>query len=453
MKNRINDFVFYHIYPIGFCGAKPHNDFCSPANFSLDKLYEWIEHIKSLGVNALYIGPVFESTSHGYDTVDYYHVDRRLGNNESFKKLIWHLKAEGFSIVLDAVFNHVGRDFWAFKDVIYHGQNSQYKDWFHELRFEGKSPYGDPFVYSGWNGHYSLVKLNLKNYLVKQHIFGAVEMWIDEFGIDGLRLDAADCLDFEFMQELALFCRSKKEDFWLMGEVIHGDYNKWVNRNMLDSVTNYVCYKGLYSSHVDANYFEIAYSLNTQFGQQGMYKNLMLYNFADNHDVNRVASSLTNLKHLYPLYILLFSMPGIPSIYYGSEWGIEGEKTAVSDEPLRPNIDLSQIEKTAPHPQLKGSIKKLSDIRFNSKALKDGNYTPLLVQHRQFAFMRECEEETAIVILNSSDEAVPVSLNIPGISTTRFADLLNGEEFMAGEGHIFIEQIYPNWGRILIHRK
>lgn len=449
MKNRINETIFYHIYPMGFCGARQNNDFCSSASFSLNKIYGWIEHIKGLGANALYLGPVFESTSHGYDTVDYYHVDRRLGNNESFKHLSQHLKSHGISIVLDAVFNHVGRDFWAFKDVIYKGQNSKYKDWFYDLRFDGHSKYGDPFTYHGWNGHYSLVKLNLKNPEVKNHLFGAVEMWIDEFGIEGLRLDAADCLDFEFMRELAVFCKNKKSDFWLMGEVIHGDYNKWANNHTLDSVTNYECYKGLYSSHVDVNYFEIAYSLNRQFGAEGIYKGLMLYNFADNHDVNRVASCLTEPGHLYPLHILLFTIPGIPSVYYGSEWGIEGRKTPVSDNPLRPCIDLNDIQKTAHQPELCNVISRLSAIRLKEEALKSGGLMQVYLKHQQFAFLREKGEEKVLVVVNSSPHSAAANIPLPDLQSGKFIDLLNGDVFNFTGGNLHIAELSPNWGRIL----
>ncbi|MCU7500706.1 MAG: alpha-amylase, partial [Ignavibacteria bacterium] len=314
------DSVFYHIYPLGFCGTPKNNDFFSQPVSRLDKIYGWIGHMKSLGVNALYLGPLFESTSHGYDTADYFHVDRRLGTDEQLKNLIAALHQNGIRVILDGVFNHVGRSFWAFRDLRMNMQSSPYSSWFHGLDFSQRSPLGDPFSYEGWNGHYNLVKLNLKNHDTREHLFDAVRMWIDYFEIDGLRLDAADCIDMKFLQDLALVTKHKKKDFWLMGEIIHGDYRRWVNSQTLDSVTNYECYKGLYSSLNDKNYFEIAYSLNRQFGTGGMYRNMPLYAFADNHDVNRIASIIKDPVHIYPLYCLLFTMPGVPSVYYGSEW-------------------------------------------------------------------------------------------------------------------------------------
>jgi glycosidase len=449
MKHWTYNTIFYHVYPLGLCGAPTYNDYTSPANPRLQQLTPWIDHLTSLGVNALYMGPVFESTSHGYDTVDYYHIDRRLGTNETLAQLSADLHQHGIRLILDGVFNHVGRDFWAFRDLRANQKSSSYQDWFSNLRFDQCSPYNDPFNYEGWNGHYNLVKLNLKNPQVKSMLFGAVEMWIREFNIDGLRLDTADCLDFNFMQELAAFCRKLRPDFWLMGEVIHGDYRKWVNSEMLDSVTNYECYKGLYSSHVDQNYFEIAYSLNRQFGAEGIYKNLLLYSFADNHDVNRVASNLTNPSHLYTLYVLLFTMPGIPSMYYGSEWGITGKKENGNDHSLRPKINLTDITSTAPHPNLVNTIRRLAKIRHGSPALQKGNYQQLYVNHQQFAFIRETETEQIIVAVNASEKPITINFKLPMPHANYLDDLLNPQNRFYRQGDHFTIELNPCWARIM----
>ncbi len=228
------DAVFYHIYPLGFCGAPAQNDFHSPAAPRLDKIYGWLDHIQSLGANALYLGPLFESSRHGYDTADYYAVDRRLGTNETLAALSRELHRRGMRLILDGVFNHVGRDFWAFRDVQQNREGSAYRDWFANLRFQGYNRRGDPFTYEGWNGHDSLVKLNLSRPDVRRHLFDAVKRWVQEFDIDGLRLDAADAVDLGFLGELSRRCRALKPDFWLMGEVIHGDYRRWANPETLE---------------------------------------------------------------------------------------------------------------------------------------------------------------------------------------------------------------------------
>lgn len=445
------DAIFYHVYPLGFCGAPPHNDFCSPVVPRLTQLYGWIDHLRELGVNALYLGPVFESSAHGYDTADYYHVDRRLGENQTLVEVVEALHRNGIRVILDGVFNHVGRDFWAFRDVLERREQSAYRDWFHGLTFGCSSPYGDPFCYEGWSGHYDLVKLNLHHPAVRSHLFDAISFWIREFNLDGLRLDAADCLDLGFLRELAAFCRSQRSDFWLLGEIVHGDYRKWVNPETLDSVTNYECYKGLYSSHTDENYFEIAYALNRQFGQGGLYRHLPLYNFADNHDVSRVASNLKEPAHLYPLYCLLFTMPGVPSIYYGSEWGLAGKKERGSDRALRPAIDLATVPQTSPHPDLAGTIARLAAIRQRLPALRYGDYRELLTSHKQFAFARQTETQMVIVALNASDQPIPLELPLPAANGRQLVDLLNpGDAFPVMNGRAKVNKVWPHWARIMV---
>ena len=444
------DATFYHIYPLGLCGAPLQNDFKTVNR--LEALYPWLDQMQALGMDSLYLGPIFQSTSHGYDTMDYYRIDSRLGTNEDFARFAAELHRRGMKLVLDGVFNHVGRDFWAFKDVQAHGEQSAYKDWFHSLRFGGQSPFGDPFEYEGWHGHHSLVKLNLAHPHVRNHLFDAVALWMDQFGIDGLRLDAADCIDFDFLRALHDFTRLRRSDFWLMGEVIHGDYRQWVNPQTLDSVTNYECYKGLYSSLADSNYFEIAYGLNRQFGPQGLYQELLFYNFVDNHDVDRVASKFTDKVLLYPLYLLLFTMPGLPSVYYGSEFGLDAVKEPYSDVPLRPKLDLQALAHHSPQPELPGVICRLAELRKQSKAILWGDYREILVQSNQLAFLRQFEGDSVLVILNSADQ--PAELRLTGLpwQEGRWTDRLNpGETFQMADGQLSLT-VPPMWGRVL-HRE
>jgi len=442
------DAYFYHIYPLGLCDAPPRNDLSAPTEYRLERLYPWMDHIQSLEANAIYLGPVFQSSTHGYDTIDYYQVDRRLGDNATLEKLADVIHERGMRLVLDGVFNHVGRDFWAFKDVLAKGEDSTYWDWFHNLRFGERSPKGDPFNYEGWHGHYSLVKLNLSHPDVRAHLFDAVGLWMDQFKIDGLRLDAADCIDFDFLRALHNFTKSKNSNFWLMGEVVHGDYRQWVNPENLDSVTNYECYKGLYSSLNDENYFEIAYNLNRQFGEDGLYRDLYLYNFVDNHDVDRVASKLQNPAHLYPLYLLLFTMPGIPSIYYGSEWGVEGVKQDWTDDPLRPALSIDQLKADSPQPDLADSIRKLAAVRHSSEALKYGTYRQCHVDHLQFAFIRQAGDKRFLIVLNSALEPAALNLTLPW-EKGALEDLLEPDVVFQIQDRQTQIKISPSWGRVL----
>lgn len=409
--------IFYQIYPIGFCGAPVHNDgVCVPR---IRKLMDWSEYLQTLGVDSILLNPIFESDNHGYDTRDFKTIDCRLGTNEDFKEVCEDLHKHNVKIVLDGVFNHVGRGFWAFKDVQEKKWDSPYKDWFH-ISFDGNSCYNDGFWYEGWEGHFELVKLNLQNPAVVDYLMECVKYWIDEFDIDGLRLDVAYSLDHNFMRRLRSYTQELKPDFALIGEVLFGDYNIIVNDEMLHSCTNYECYKGLYSSFNSMNMFEIAHSLHRQFGsdQWCIYRGKHLMTFVDNHDVTRLASILTNKKHIPLAYGLLMGMPGIPCLYYGSEWAEQGEKAPDNDYALRPCF-----EEPKPN-ELTEFIKKLIRVRQESDALCNGAYKNVVIQNHQLVFERCSEKERVIVAINAAD--YPYTANAGELNGTA-ADLLTGE--------------------------
>ena len=422
--------VFYQIYPLGFTGAPMPND--GVCVNRIQKVKGWIPHLKKLHIGAVYFSPVFESDNHGYDTRDFTKIDCRLGTNEDFKAVCDALHENGIKVVLDGVFNHVGRGFFAFRDVQEKKWDSAYKDWFH-ISFDGNTGYNDGFWYEGWEGHYELVKLNLYNPAVKEYLKEVITGWVKEFDIDGLRLDVAYCLDLNFLKELHGHCKWLKNDFWLMGETLHGDYNRWMNPEMLDSVTNYECYKGLFSSFNDLNMFEIAHSLNRQFGKEQwcLYTGKLLYSFVDNHDVSRIATMLNNKRQLPVIYPLLFTMPGIPGVYYGSEYGIEGDKHN-GDDALRVeyNEEKFRAEGIA---DLTAEITALCNLRTSSKALAHGDYTPLQLLNRQFSFRRDCDGETVVTLLNIDYN--PFDFN-PGISG-EFTDVLTGKKIdLSGSVHL-----------------
>ena len=409
--------VFYHIYPLGLCGCPHDNNGETGAHF--DKLKEWAEHAKRIGCNAIYIGPLFESGSHGYDTTDYRLVDRRLGTNDDFKQFVKNCHANDVKVIVDGVFNHTGRDFFAFQDIKQNRENSRYKDWYCNVNFWGNNEYNDGFSYDNWGGYNLLAKLNLWNPEVKNYHLETVKFWVDEFDIDGIRLDAADVLDFGFMKELRSFCNGLKPDFWLMGEVIHGDYSRWANNDMLHSVTNYELHKGLYSGHNDHNYFEIAHNVK-RLESVGR----ALYTFTDNHDEDRIASKLREPDHLFPVYQLLFTLPGIPSVYYGSEWGIQGARTRESDEALRPALSLKDMEqKTGP---ITDHIAALARIHRDNPELHDGTYKELLLTNRQYAFGRLGENTMILSAVNNDSQPAVLSIPVP-FPASQAINLLDAE--------------------------
>ena len=442
--------VFYHMYPLGMTGAPKTND-GGAVSHRFGELEEWLPHIASLGCSAIYIGPLFESTSHGYDTKDYKLVDRRLGDNADFIHFVEAAHKRDIRIVVDGVFNHTGREFFAFQDIRKNRQNSPYCSWYKGINFGWNSPYNDGFGYEAWRNCFELANLNYWEPQVRQYILDVIRFWIDTFDIDGIRLDCADCLEFSFLQEMRRCVDEKKPDFWLMGEVIHGDYSRYVTPDKLNSVTNYELHKGLYSGHNDHNYFEIAHSIRRQFDANGgIYRGLRLYSFVDNHDVDRIASKLNITGHIYPVYTLLFTLPGIPSIYYGSEWGIQGKKVGGNDDPLRPAVDLKQALKAVPDPVLFEWIKTLGRIRKEHKAFINGRYQELLLTNRQYAFARLLEEECVLVAVNNDEKEASLSIRLP-LQNRSWYDLIHGKSLQEDNGYLHIV-LAPNESFLAVNR-
>ena len=431
--------VFYHIYPIAMTGA-PSDNRQEKLVHTFEILNDWIPHVAELGCTAIYIGPLFESTTHGYDTRDYKKVDRRLGDNEDFAEFVKKAHDLDIKVVVDGVFNHTGREFFAFQDIQKNRENSPYCSWYKGINFGWNNPYNDGFGYEAWRNCFELVNLNLQNPQVREYLLDVIDFWIDTFDIDGIRLDCADCLDFYFMEEMRRRTAEKKKDFWLMGEVIHGDYSRYIQdgQKMLHSVTNYELHKGLYSGHNDHNYFEIAHTIRREFDENGgIYKGMKLYSFVDNHDVDRIMSKLKQKEHIYPVYTLLYTLPGIPSLYYGSEWGIEGRKEGSSDDPLRPALSLEDLEKEKDSSIMEW-VKKLGKIHKEySQCLAYGRYRELLLTNRQYAFARFTEDQGLITAVNNDEAEAEMYIPVPFPDKT-YIDLEAGEEAAVENGKLHV---------------
>lgn len=437
-----NEAIFYHIYPLGLTGAPKTNDYSAPVS-RLNTLLPWIDHIKEIGCTALYIGPLFESVGHGYETTDYKKLDSRLGTNEDLKNFVAACHEKGIKVIFDGVFNHTGRDFFAFKDIQQNREHSRYLNWYCNVNFGGNNEYNDGFSYENWGGYNLLVKLNQRNPEVQNYICDVIRFWVSEFDVDGIRLDAADVLDFDFMRALRRTAAEVKEDFWLMGEVIHGDYSRWVNGETLHSVTNYALHKALYSGHNDHNYFEIAHTVKYL---QNM-GNLDLYNFVDNHDVERIYTKLSNKTHFAPVHVLLYTLPGVPSIYYGSEFGIEGKKEKFSDDSLRPALNIEDYADAVQKNPCTALIAALGKVRQHTPALSYGSYAELQLTNRQFAFARDLDGVRVIVTVNNDDNAAGMSL--PAGNCAEYIGTLTGQKVSVQGGRINVT-VAANSGEIWI---
>lgn len=437
--------VFYHIYPLGMLGAPKVNDYTT-VEHRLRELDDWIGHIKEMGFNAIYIGPLFESVGHGYETTDYRKLDSRLGDNDDLKAFVKNCHDNGIRVIFDGVFNHTGRDFFAFRDLKANRENSRYRDWFCNVNFYGNNEYNDGFSYDNWGGYNLLVKLNQRNPEVKDYILDVVRFWVSEFDVDGIRLDAADVLDFDFMKSLRALADVVKPEFWLMGEVIHGDYSRWVNDSTLHSVTNYTLHKALYSGHNEHNYFEIAHTIKRLQDMTGG-RGLNLYNFTDNHDVERIASKINNKAHLYPVHILEYTLPGVPSVYYGSEFAIEGRKEKYSDDSLRPRLRYEDYKDAINENAFTAFLSLLGRLRLGIKSLSYGDYREVALTNRQYMYTRNTSEYTDIIAVNNDDN--PSEVCGSGIRDGEYIEVLSGQTMTVSGGFVKLN-VPANYGQIWV---
>ena len=388
--------IIYKIYPLGMCGAPYENDGILTGRIL--RVIRWIPYLKKLGVTAVLFNPVFESRKHGYDTADFAKIDCRLGTNEDFALVCDSLHDQGIKVYLDAVFNHTGRSFPPFQDVLKNKEASRYKDWFH-IDFTHTDT-RDGFSYADWEGHRPLVQLNMDNAAVRRFLIERADQWIAEFGIDGLRLDVAHMLDRRFMRELCAHIRSYAPDFFFLGEMTGGWYGELLSDGLMDSVTNYELRGALIHAFSNNDLHSIADTAQRQCSELTHYRNLL--SFADNHDVNRFASMIKDPENLYPAYALLYALPGIPCIYYGSEWAAAGKRSAFSDRKLRPEFKQ-------PHPNgLTEQIAVLSQIRTSYRIFADGDFRLLYCSGEQMVFRRRNHKGQLTFALNISRKAAHI---------------------------------------------
>ncbi|MGW0582122.1 alpha-amylase family protein [Streptomyces sp. NPDC002920] len=317
--------IWWHVHPLGFLGAEraalPPGE---PPRHRLPALTGWLDHLVRLGCNGLALGPVFAAETHGYDTVDHFRIDPRLGTEDDLAELTERAASRGVRVLLDGVFNHVGRTFGPFADVARHGADSPYADWF--------VPEGDDF--RTFEGHRHLVALNHAHPAVADHVVAVLDHWLER-GVSGWRLDAAYAVPRSFWRTVTDRVRVRHPQVWFSGEVIHGDYAAYVREGGLDSATQYELWKAIWSSLNDTNPHELAWALKRH---NGLLDTFAPQTFVGNHDVTRIASRLREPRHLAHALTVLFTVGGIPSVYAGDERALRGvkEEREGGDDAIRP---------------------------------------------------------------------------------------------------------------------
>ena len=449
--------IIYHIYPLGFFGAPYNSRDESETVNRLEKIREYYSHFQEMGVDIIQFGPIFESVSHGYDTTDYFKIDHRLGTNELFKEVVDELHGMGIKVIVDGVFNHVGREFFSFKDVQEHKQHSSKQGW-HYIDFSQSymNPHMDGFDYKPWEGFYDLVKLNLDNHEVRDYFFNVAKYWLGEIGIDGWRLDVAYLIENHFWRDFKHACKSVKSDSVLIGEMIHGPYSQKIGQDLLDAGTGYAIYKSIFNGINEGNLWELKGVLEQSFHPQwGQNKNIALMNFLGNHDVTRIRSILKDERHVIPAFLILFTLNGFPKIYYGDEIGLTGVVIpGRSDRDVRKSMPPSTQERDPYGQSIFANIKRFIQFRKENHALVYGNLTPVWADNTKsnmIAYLRKSSQQTLLVVVSTSFETKKVKIPLwnQGLDGSQFIDLLNSsEEYWVHNNQIEID-VPGCWGRVL----
>lgn len=323
--------VWWHVYPLGFVGADTTGADRSPAPRLLD-LVPWLDHLVALGANGLALGPVFASSTHGYDTIYWFAVDPRLGTEADLVTLIEAAHAKGVKVMLDGVFNHVGPEFPALVEARRDPDSSAAS----LFRREDDGSLGT------FEGHGGLIALDHSSPEVARTVTDVLTYWADR-GADAWRLDAAYSVPSSFWATVLPPLRERHPDVYVVGEVLHGDYAAAVRDGGLDSVTQYELWQGVWHALAEVNLFELEWALQRH---DGFLDDFVPLTFVGNHDVTRIASQIDDDRHHAHAIVLLFTLGGTPSVYYGDEFGLRAVKEARvgGDDAVRPAFPSPRAE-------------------------------------------------------------------------------------------------------------
>lgn len=399
--------IFWHVFPLRFVGAEPER---LPADrepeHRLGRLEVWLDYLIELGASGLLLGPIFESGSHGYDTADYFRIDRRLGDEADFDALVVAARERGIRVVLDGVFNHVGRGFEPFQRAIA-DPNAPEGELF---SLYWNTPGAEP-DYEHFEGHDTLVTLNHRSPAVVDLVVDVMCHWLER-GADGWRLDAAYAMDPEFWALVLPRVRERFPDAYVVGEVIHGDYADFVARSGADSVTQYELWKASWSAINDHNLFELAWTLKRH---DELLDTFVPLTFVGNHDVSRIATQITDPTHLPHALVVLFTVAGTPCVYSGDEQGFRGTKTQRpgGDDEVRPAFPESPSELSALGRPVYDLHAQLIGLRRRHPWLHGARLTEVHVANEQLVYRCTDGSRSLTVGLNLADDAARVPA--PGV--------------------------------------
>jgi cyclomaltodextrinase len=407
--------LWWQAYPLGFTGAErtalPEGAAPVPR---LRQVEAWLPHLVELGCNGLALGPVFASQTHGYDTVDHFRVDSRLGSEADLQRLLDACHERGVRVLLDGVFNHVGRGHPRFRALLDQGHDSPAARWFH-VQHDTDAP--DGFRYRDFEGHSALATLDHDAPEVAELVTDVLTHWSDR-GVDAWRLDAAYAVPPAFWRRVLPAVRERHPDLWVVGEVIHGDYAGYVEQSGIDSVTQYELWKAIWSSLTDRNLFELAHALR-RHGE--MLRRFRPQTFVGNHDVTRLASRLTDPRDLPLAVALLLTLPGVPTLYYGDEWALEGvkEDRPGGDDAVRPAFPAGPEDADWAADPARAAVadlhRSLVGVRRRHPWLVDATLAEPDVLRNELLAVRLCGEgQQLALVLNLQDDAAVVELPLPG---------------------------------------
>ena len=364
MTSWVEHVIWWHVYPLGFVGAGHHRT----EPHALRRLEGWLDHLVSLGANGLLLGPVFTSSSHGYDTTDYFHVDPRLGDDADLDRLVIACHDRGIRVLLDGVFNHAGRQFPPVAQALAEGAGSPAAEWVSRLYDHGGTVTADYF-----EGHDTLVTLNHASPRVQEFVRDVMLHWLRR-GIDGWRLDAAYAVPASFWAAVMPGVRQEFGEAWFVGEMIHGDYAGYVAESGIDSVTQYELWKAVWSALDSVNLHELDWTLRRH---RDLLEHVLPMTFLSNHDVTRVASQVRDHRHLTHAVALLGFLPGVPSVYYGDEFGLEAvkEQRPGGDDAVRPEFPQARGRFSNPHPEVEAAYRRMLGLRRRHPWLVDAVVT------------------------------------------------------------------------------